>query len=135
MLFFIMFVLMYVIRDRVLLGVNIHYPFNNISDWGLSVVNNFSWYLHSWLGIAAMMLSAVLWCNNHSLSNQYIKLGGYCFGVYIFQQFILQYLYYYTSLPLITGLWLPWVGFVLALLVSFALTYIFKLTKIGKQIL
>lgn len=54
-----------------------------------------------------------------------ITLSGYCYGVYIYQQFILQILYYKTELPYWVGAYeLPWIAFVITLILSLLLCYI-----------
>lgn len=59
-----------------------------------------------------------------------------CFGVYLFQQFILQIIYYKTTLPTIFGpYWLPWIGFIVALVGSYMLTKIIRTSKLGRGIL
>lgn len=65
-----------------------------------------------------------------------VNLNTYCFGIYLFQQFILIALYYYTETPSLIGPYvLPWVGFIMALSVSILLSYYFRLTKIGKALI
>lgn len=50
---------------------------------------------------------------------RFITLSGYCYGVYIYQQFILKILYYKTTLPLtINEYILPWIGFYITLILS-----------------
>lgn len=62
-----------------------------------------------------------------------VNIGGLCMGIYLLQQFILKALYLHTSLPVILGpYWLPWVGFVITLIVSIGLSYILRLTKTGR---
>ena len=59
-----------------------------------------------------------------------------CFGVYVFQQFVLQILYYKTSLPSIIGpYWLPWIGLVIALSSSYLLSKLVRSFKLGRAIL
>ncbi len=65
-----------------------------------------------------------------------VRLNKVCFGVYLFQQFILMFLYYHTNLPSAVGsYWLPWIGFSVALVTSFLLTELFRMSKIGRSIL
>lgn len=65
-----------------------------------------------------------------------INLSGLCFGIYLFQQFILQILYYKTQLPSLVGpYWLPWVGLVITLILSYLLTKLSLKTKIGRQLM
>lgn len=67
------------------------------------------------------------------LPNWVIMIGGLCMGVYLFQQFILKGLYLNTALLEIVGLiLLPWIGFVIALVVSLLLSYLMRLTKAGR---
>lgn len=65
-----------------------------------------------------------------------VELNGLCFGIYLFQQFILQILYYKTSLPnLVEPYWLPWVGMIITLILSYLLTKLSLKTKIGRQLM
>lgn len=65
-----------------------------------------------------------------------INLSAVCYGMYLFQQFILQYLYYYTNIPSIVGpYWLPWVGLAIATTGSYMLTVICRMTRIGRFIM
>lgn len=65
-----------------------------------------------------------------------IIVSSFCFGIYIFHQFILKFLYY--KIPLIylnnTKL-LPFIYFVITFIISMMLTYIFLKTKIGKTLI
>lgn len=61
------------------------------------------------------------------------EASAICYGVYIFQQFILQFLYYKTSLPVLVGpYWLPWVGCVVTFVVSILLTKLTLKTRFGR---
>ena len=61
------------------------------------------------------------------------QVGALSFGVYLFQQFILKGLYDHTTLPSFLGCyWLPWVGFVVALLGSLLMAYLLRATKFGR---
>lgn len=78
-------------------------------------------------GVLALYVTSIDFIKKHCLNSWYIGLGKYCMGVYVFQQFILQYLYYYTSLPEAIGfVALPWISFVIALLSSILLSYTVK---------
>lgn len=64
------------------------------------------------------------------------SLNTTCFGIYLYQQFILQALYYKTDLPIIAGpLILPWVGLVITLILSYLLTKLSLKTKIGRLLM
>lgn len=57
-------------------------------------------------------------------------------GVYVFHQFLLMFIYYHTPLPGICGSYLlPWVAIIITLPASVVLSYIFRLSKIGKLLI
>ena len=65
-----------------------------------------------------------------------VEMGNLCMGVYLLQQFILIFLYYYTMLPDVVGSYvLPWVGFIITLILSTILTFIMRKTNVERLIL
>lgn len=63
------------------------------------------------------------------------SIAGYCFGIYIYQQFILK-LFYYTFYDGILSIYLlPWIGFLLAGLCSFIFTYLTLKVPYGRKML
>ena len=87
-------------------------------------------------GIIAMFQTALFLVQKMSLPYSIIYIGNLCFGVYIFQQFILHYLYYCTNLSLIVGSnVLPWIGFLTALLNSLFLSYGLYSTRWGRKLI
>lgn len=94
--------------------------------------------VYSLLGIAFiyMFVNYFTHLKNISIPKWIIELNTTCFGIYLFQQFILQILYYKTSLPTIVGpYWLPWIGLAITLVTSYILTKIFLKTKLGRQLM
>lgn len=62
-----------------------------------------------------------------------ITLSGYCYGVYIYQQFILNIIYYQTQLPfVVNAYWLPWIATVATIVLSLLLCHFTLKTKIGR---
>ena len=91
---------------------------------------------YSVIGIISIFLTSYQYTNGHGLKTSYIKIGEYSFGVYLIQQFILDVLYYKTTIPCqINNLWLPWIGFLFTLVISLLLSYLIKITKIGNKII
>lgn len=88
------------------------------------------------IGMAYMLI-------NYLLHKEYIRpkawvenMNQYCYGIYLFQQFILQYLYYKTSFPERVGpYWLPWLGFLIALCLSFLFSYLLRKTRVGRMLI
>lgn len=62
-----------------------------------------------------------------------VTLSGYCFGIYLFQQFILVAAYYHTGLPMLVS-WkiFPWMMYAVTLLASALISYLFLKTKVGR---
>lgn len=69
-----------------------------------------------------------------NVTNNFILFCGKSFyGIYIFHQFILVYLYYHTSLSSHISIYLmPWLGLVVSLAMSLICTYGMLKTKIGR---
>ncbi len=90
--------------------------------------------IYSMLGVFALFLLI-----NHLLNNglkikrSLIEFNTSCFGIYLFQQFVLLALYFYTPLPILLGSYvLPWVGFVVAFITSYQLTKVVRSTRLGR---
>ena len=67
---------------------------------------------------------------------QLITISGYCYGVYIYQQFILKLLYYRTPMLMLVNKWLlPWIAFVIALVVSLLLCHLTLRTRWGRYLI
>lgn len=67
---------------------------------------------------------------------QLITLSGYCYGVYIYQQFILKFLYYKTGFPLVVDeLVLPWVAFIITLALSLLFCWLTLKTRFGRYLI
>ena len=89
--------------------------------------------LYASSGVAALYATACFYSRNHKPEVHVLEFGKYCFGIYLFQQFILQILYYKTSAPDIVGsLWLPWIGCFITLTVSWFLSYCLCKTSAGR---
>lgn len=91
--------------------------------------------LYSSVGIAMLftMVGVMEQRRTKPLDDCFIELGGLCMGVYLFQQFILKALYNCSEFVFLFGTyWLPWVGFVIALLGSLLFSWLFHKTKIGR---
>lgn len=95
--------------------------------------NNACQLIYASVGLMAFYCTAVYYTQHHQLKPFTIKLAACCFGIYLFQQFVLQLLYYKTAFPTLVGpYWLPWCGFVIAGVVSYFLSRLFLKTKSGK---
>ena len=99
----------------------------------LSVLN----YLKTIFGILSLFLFVYSYTRKSDFrcSAFVIHLSSVCYGLYIFHQFILIYLYYHTSLPCLLGLSLPWLSFIITLVVSYLLTVSFLKFKLGRQLI
>ena len=92
--------------------------------------------IYGFAGIFSLFFTSIKYICARQLNSVIINLGTYCFGVYLFQQFILKALYYLTSIPSIIGSqWLPWIGFIFALALSVLLSFLFKQTYLGRKLI
>lgn len=95
-------------------------------------------FLYAIPGVMALYLWSIrrVYVDKKTLPISLQKLVGTCFGVYLFQEFILQTLYYHTSVPgYLSPYLLPFVGIVVTLPLSILLTKAFQTTKIGRILL
>lgn len=98
-------------------------------------LSNTAKIIYSSLGVAMLFCLVGFFEKNRtdSLPQWIISVGGLCMGVYLLQQFILKLLYFHTALPsLVSPLWLPWVGFTIALAGSLLLSFLLRKTRIGR---
>lgn len=89
-----------------------------------------------WSGIISLYLSACLFCHTHKIGPRIIKVGACGYGVYVFHQFILKYIYYYTDIPALSGtVLLPWLALLITIAISLAMTLLIRQTVIGRRFL
>ena len=68
-----------------------------------------------------------------AVTERMVKLSNYCFGIYIFQQFILKFIVYNNfAISCLGTYWLPWVSFIIAMVGSVLFTWLFQKSKIGR---
>lgn len=71
-----------------------------------------------------------------NISDKLVKISGLCFGVYLYHQFILIYIYYHTSFVAVMGIFAtPWFGFIITLIVSIILSYLTMRTRLGRALI
>ncbi|MCH5175530.1 MAG: acyltransferase family protein [Prevotellaceae bacterium] len=64
---------------------------------------------------------------------QLMVLSSYCYGVYIYQDYILTYLYYHTDFAsVVPNALFPWAGFVITLILSLLLCHLTLKTRFGR---
>lgn len=66
------------------------------------------------------------------LSPAVISMSSQCYGLYVFHQFILYYLYYRTSFTAGLGYFTPWLAFVVTLSLSWLATKLFMRYRVGR---
>lgn len=88
------------------------------------------------MGVMTIYLIVLRLVSKWELPEYVVKINSYCFGIYIFQQFVFMILYYNSPFPQLVGTyWLPWVGVFVTLVVSCLATRILLCTRIGKYLL
>lgn len=83
--------------------------------------------LYAWVGVIVMYKTAVSVTMCVQMPLWYVKCGVYSMGIYIFQQFIIKFVYYKVDISEnFNPIMFPWLVFLLALSLSFVLVYSFK---------
>jgi fucose 4-O-acetylase-like acetyltransferase len=104
-----------------------------------TTVLNTSRYVYPLIGVISLYLCTLQCVQNKNIGGGYsfvLQLSGYCFGVYICQEFILRVLYYHTPLPLVVPAdAVPWLGFALTLLCSLLITHFALKSRVGRFLL
>ena len=127
--FLIVFFLLRPLKDSFTVGDNATLFYKGLTSMG----QNFIQIVYSSIGAFAFYVSAYYYTHHRTLKAGTVQFAGCCFGIYLFQQFVLQCLYYRTSLPEVLGPYLlPWVGFLLALPLSYSFSLLLLKTKTGK---
>lgn len=110
-------------------------PMSLIEKVVIVTIPRFVDLLMSCCGVLALYLSVckVTTKEGYRPKQWVINASDNCYGVYVYHQFVLVALYFFTPFvsflhPLLT----PWVGFVIILAISLLLTKLSLKTKIGK---
>lgn len=95
-------------------------------------------FLYAWCGTIAIVLISMFLIQKCQLkiSTTLVKIGTLTFGIYIFQQFILKWLYYHTIfVNLIPDYLIPWIAFGITLILSFFATILLRSNKYGRYLI
>ena len=131
-LFMLVFIVFRLLQDVLVDSNNASF----LSKMLMILGSNVCQLIYASIGCMIFYLTALSYTMNHRLHFIIYRFAACCFGIFIFQQFILQLLYYKTQLPTLVGpYWLPWVGFFVAALLSYLLTEILLKTKSGKYLI
>lgn len=104
-----------------------------ISKFFIYLGNHACQLVYAWTGIIAFYGTTVYYTQRHNLTNTIQKISSCSFGIYLLQQFVLCLLYYKTSFPTMVGpYWLPWLGFVIAAIISYFISSVLLKTKVGR---
>lgn len=109
----------------------------NMPEGGIKEVSkNICQLCYSAVGTVALFSTAIYISNHTKVPHWVVSIGSSCFGVYIFQQFILMFIYYKTDVPQIVHPYImPWLAFLIALSVSLCCSVLIRKTKLGRSII
>lgn len=97
------------------------------------VISNLATKIYGFAGITALFITSLRYTKRKQLNNLTIEVGEYCFGVYLFQQFVLKLMYKSSFfIDNVNQWWIPWLAFVLALSISLGCSYILRKCRIGR---
>ena len=63
-----------------------------------------------------------------------MRLSESCFGVYLFQQFVLKFIYNSAFPHMISSYILPWLSFVIAIIISLGFTIVIRKSNVGRKL-
>ncbi len=101
-------------------------------------INNGVKLLMTLSGIMALYLTVCNFTTRKQCEPQkwIINASNNCYGIYVYHQFILVLLYFFTPIVAICNpLMVPWIGLVMSLLISWILTKLTLKTKIGRYLI
>lgn len=100
----------------------------------ISLINKLGKIIYATIGVLLFYISIMyIIKQKRNIPNWFVKLNVLCMGIYLFQQFILKLFYYKLPMPELLGTyWLPWVGFLVALLLSILLTFLLRKSQVGR---
>lgn len=135
--FFLLFLIVFVVLNLLMEEIKF---FADIEDLYVKAIllgcNNLLKAIIGWNGIAFIYIFGILFCRKYELNVLFVKMGTYAYAIYVIHQFILIYLYRYTSLSSELGsYWLPWAGIFITAIVSFTIASIIRSTRIGRKYL
>lgn len=131
-LFFVVFAVLRPLRDYFVCPDEASKLYKSIILMG----DNVCQLTYATMGVFLFYCTTSYYIQGYQLNRIFIKFANCCFGIYLFQQFVLQLLYYKTSFPITIGpYWLPWCGFIIATILSYYLTISLLRTKLGRFII
>lgn len=134
-IFIFVFVVISILTDNILLP---QYQISSILQKALLMgIMTILRLLYSSLGVLFIFCFSFSYIQTNAISQKVINFGSNCMGIYIFQQFILRFIYYKTELPVILEnvFILPWISFAVTMVVSYYLTILIRTTNIGKKLI
>lgn len=128
-LFVVVFILFRPLKESLTIGVQDNMLFKIITYSSRKLCQ----LLYASIGTMAFYCTAVWYIQKKKLKQFTVKLASCCFGIYLFQQFVLELLYYKTTIPTMLGpYWLPWCAFCVTLILSYFISYLMLKTKFGR---
>lgn len=129
--FVTVFICSYYINDY----VNANMPLDSFaSKFLIHAEGNAVKIIYSLSAIFAILGISLCYVRNYNLNYYWIKIGEYCFGIYLFQQFVLEFLYYYINIGFyIDSNVVPFVGVVLSFVISLMFAYVTHKNKYLRQ--
>lgn len=129
----VLYIILVVVRHTLIPEMSTQMTMNQKIE--ISSIHSVEGLLMSCAGIMALYLSVCKVTTKEGYKPKYwvINASDDCYGVYVFHQFILVALYFYTPLvSKVSAYLVPWIGFAAAFSISLLLTKLFLKTKVGR---
>lgn len=130
--FIIVFIILRSLRDQIILSGD----YSIVGKTLVLIANNLCILIYATLGTLTFYLTSIFYSEKHQIGKMTIAVATYSFGIYIVHQFILKYLYYNTTIPIILGPYLlPWCGFIIAIVGSYIISMFLLKSKFGRHLI
>lgn len=117
--------------------MEVYSPDDLLDKIGVLLVLKSSKLIYSLTGVLSFYFFVIyLLRKQRTIPQWLLKINSCCFGVYIFHQFMLEIIYYKTSLSLQIGTyWLPWISCFMTIVFSFGIVCLLKKTPLFGKLL
>lgn len=132
--FLLIFVLLTLFKEFISSNWNISNGFENAAKL---VCLRLCRIILSTFGCILVFLLITNWTKNwEKIPSFWVSISSLCFGVYLYQEFILKILYYKTDLSILVGpIWLPILSCLITVALSILLSKLTMMTKVGRMLI
>lgn len=131
-IFIMVFAMLRPLRDQLVTTSD----YSSILKLIIIISKNLCRFIYATIGTMVFYMTSVIVTKHYNIGTFIVRVAAASFGIYLFHQFILQWLYYKTEISLIVGpYWLPWFGFLISIISSFIISDLLLKFNVGKRMI